>query len=547
MARRRSVVLLGLGALAALGVAAVGLTEETETGGTFRTAKIERGDILKSVSASGELGAVVTVKVGSEISGQISELLADFNSEVRAGEVIARIDPESLEARVNQVKAELAVARAAVDIRSAALAQARANLLNAEARLDGEAANLRRSKVTAADLERDYKRKQELRKRGVIPVSTADRARAAWEAAVQQVTAAEAQQRAHQSTISARAAQVEMAEAEVVHARAQVQQKEAALEVAEVNLDNTFIRSPVDGVVIGRDVDVGQTVAASLQAPTLFTIAQDLRKMQVETNIDEADIGQVRAGQPATFTVDAFPGREFRGSVTQIRKQPKNVQNVVTYTVLLSADNADLRLLPGMTANVEIKVSNRPGVLRIPNAALRFTPPGASAAAAPARAGVRGGEAARAQRRAQAEARLERLASNLGLAEEQKSRVREISQASFRRIVSLRRNGIRGEEFRRSARQLREQSSKEIMAILDPGQRTKYAAILAERRANPVRRGRVWVLENGAPKLVSVRIGVGDGKFTELAGGGLAEGREVLVGLAAPGKQQASRFWRFGF
>lgn len=548
MFRRRILVLLGIAVLIAAGGAVFALDREPATGETFRTAKIERGNVLKSVSASGELGAVITVQVGSEISGQVSELLADFNSKVEAGQVIARIDPESFEARVSQSRAELAVAKATVGIRNAARAQAQANLRNARAQLAVGEANLRRARVTAADLKLDHDRKRQLRERGVVPASAVDKARAAWQAAAQQVAAAEAQRRAHRSTIAARTAQVGMAEAEVVHARAQVQQKEAALKVAEVNLKNTFIRSPVDGVVIGRDVDVGQTVAASLQAPTLFTIAQDLRKMQVETSIDEADIGQVRVGQPATFTVDSFPRRQFRGSVAQIRLQPRNVQNVVTYTVVLTADNGDLRLLPGMTANVEIRVSNRPGVLRIPNAALRFNPPGASPPTAAPGGGQGGGPnaEARAQRRAQAETRRKRLAEDLGLDEAQRNRLQEIERATFRRIVSLRRNGIRGEEFRNSARQLRRQASETIMAMLDPGQRAKYEAILAERRANPARRARVWVLEAGKPKAVSVMIGVGDGKFTELVRGDLTGGQEVLVGAGASAGRQARGFWRFG-
>ena len=548
MSRRRILVLLGVAALIALGGAVFALDKEPATGETFRIAKIERGDVLKSVSASGELGAVITVQVGSEISGQVSELLADFNSKVRADQVIARIDPESFEARVSQSRAELAVAKATVGIRSAALIQAQANLQNARAQLAVGEANFKRAKVTAADLKLDYDRKRQLRERGAVAASTVDKTRAAWEAAIQQVAAAEAQRRAHRSTISARSAQVEMAEAEVVHARAQVQQKEASLRVAEVNLDNTYIRSPVDGVVIGRNVDVGQTVAASLQAPTLFTIAQDLRKMQVETSIDEADIGQVRVGQQATFTVDSFPGRQFQGSVTQIRLQPQNVQNVVTYTVVLTANNGDLRLLPGMTANVEIKVSNRSGVLRIPNTALRFNPPGAPppAAAAARGPGGRPNAAAREERRAQNEARRKRLAETLGLDEEQMGQFREIERVAFRRIASLRRNGIRGEEFRNSARQLRRQAGEATMAILNPDQRAKYGAILAERRANPVRRTRAWVLEDGKPKAVNVFIGVGDGKFTELVRGGLTEGQEVLVGVNTPARRQPRRFWRFG-
>lgn len=553
MLQRKSVVVLSVGALAIVAVAAVGLTGESENREAFRTAKVERGNVLKSVSASGELGAVITVKVGSEISGQVSALMADFNSEVKAGQVIARIDPESFEARVSQAEAELAVGEATVSIKSAAVGQARANFANARAQLKVEGADLNRAKVTSADLELDFNRKRRLRERGVVAVSAVDKARAAWEASLQQVVAAEARLIAQKSTILARQAQLRISEAEVVHAGAQVEQKAAALKVAKVSLNNTFIRSPVDGVVIGRDVDVGQTVAASLQAPILFTIAQDLRKMQVKTNIDEADIGQIRTGQIAAFTVDSFPGQEFRGSVTQIRKQPQNVQNVVTYTVVIAADNADLRLLPGMTANVEVKVSDRPGVLRIPNTALRFNPPGVAPPATAGGGGFKGGgkrgkgSANKAKRRAQAQSRLDRLAKNLSLTEDQKGQVQEISRGTFRRIISLRRNGVRGEEFQTAARELRQQSSKDILAILKPDQQVKYRAILAERQSNPTRRGRVWVMDDGKPKAVNVFIGVGDGKFTEFVRGGLTEGQQVLVGIDRTGNNQASGFRRFGF
>ncbi len=548
MLKRTSIAVITVCVLSLAGIAVFGFSRDPETGDRFRTATVDRGDIQRSVSASGELKAVVTVKVGSEISGQISELFADFNSEVTAGQVIARIDPESFEARVQQAEAELAVARAMVGIRKASLAQARANLQNARERLVAEEANLQRTRVTAKDLEQDYGRKRQLHKRDVVAVSMVDKARSAWEAAVQNEAAAAAQKRAQESTVSARTAQVAMAEAEVVHAGAQVQQKAATVALARVNLENTFIRSPVDGVVIGRDVDVGQTVAASLQAPVLFTIARDLREMQVETNIDEADIGQVRTGQLATFSVDSFPRLRFEGRVTQIRKQPRTVQNVVTYSVVLTADNADQKLLPGMTANVEITVSRRSGVLRVPNAALRFTPPGQeTAGAARSPAGFRSGNApSGAGRSARGEARLKQLATTLGLDEQQQSEIRELRRAMFQRIRSLRQNGIRGDEFRQSVRQLRRQAAEQTMSVLNPSQRVAYEALLSERRSNPARSARVWTDVGGKPKAVDVLVGVSDGRFTEMVRGDLNEGQEVLTGIIAPAKEQKSLFPRFG-
>ena len=539
--------------IAVLAVAAVGfglISGEAGTGETkFRTAAIDRGNVLKSVSASGQLNPVVTVAVGSEISGQISELKADFNSVVRAGQVIARIDPESLEARVEQAAAELAVAEATVTTKKAALIQARANRDNARATLAAYEADVERATVNADDLEREYDRKARLRERGVVAVSVVDSAKTAHDSAVAGIRSAKAKLAAHRSTVAARNASVSMAEAEIVHAGAQVQQKRAALNIAKVNLDNTFIRSPVDGVVIGRNVDIGQTVAASLQAPTLFTIAQNLREMQVETNIDEADIGQIAPGQVATFTVDSFAGRNFQGTVTQVRKQPQSVQNVVTYTVVINVDNADLRLLPGMTANVEVKVSDRKNVLRIPNTALRFTPPGeeqiAAAGAAPRGPGAGGPRGDPQARRAAAQKRMNELAEFLGLSEEQKSQVRSLNRQMFQRMRAMRQAGG-GPELRETLRKMRRDNSQKILALLNPAQQRKFRARITERRTNPATPAHVWILEDGEPKRIRVFIGVGDGKSTEMVRGSLQEGAAVLTGVNRSAEAGSRRFFRFG-
>jgi HlyD family secretion protein len=537
MQRRKLVVFFSLSAVILAGVAYAGLSNGEQQASTYRMAKVERGSILKSVSASGELSSVVTVQVGSEISGQVSALNVDFNSEVTAGQVIARIDPENFEARLRQAKAEHSVAKATVLTKTAAVSQSTANVANARAALVAAQANMAGAKVTTANLKLDFERKKKLRDRGVVAVSSIDKARAAWQVAAQQVNSAKAQELAARSTVNARLAQVQMAKAEIVHANAVVEQKIAAVSVAEVSLDNTFIRSPVDGVVIGRDVDVGQTVAASLQAPTLFTIAQDLSKMEVKTNIDEADIGQITPGQTATFTVDSFTGREFSGTVTQIRKKPQNVQNVVTYTVVISADNADLKLLPGMTANVQVKVSDRPNALKIPNAAFRFNPPGVAPATS------RGGKA---RRIAQANARLDRLAKQLDLTDDQKGQVQQINRGIFQQIRSLRQGGTRGSEFQKAIQQIRGQVTTEISTLLDPKQRLMYLAIVGERQRNPVARARVWVLEEGKPKPAVIFIGVGDGKFTEVVRGDIKEGREVVIGQNSDA-QKGGRRLRFGF
>ena len=298
------------------------------------------------MAASGTLNAVTTVQVGTQVSGQISEILADFNTQVKKDQVIARIDPQSFELRVSQARADLEAAKSAVAVAQSGLA--------------AQKAELARVKVSLADAERDLGRKKTLVERNFISPAELDKARTLVEATREQMRAV--------------AAQSDVGSAQVAAAQAAVRQREALLRQAQVDLERTIIRAPVDGTVILRNVDAGQTVAASLQAPVLFTIAQDLRDMQVEAAIDEADVGRLRVGQPATFSVDAFPRRRFEGRIRQIRKSPVNVQNVVSYTVVISAQNADLALLPGMTASVRVVVESRDNALKVPNAALRFRP-----------------------------------------------------------------------------------------------------------------------------------------------------------------------------
>jgi HlyD family secretion protein len=340
----------------------------------YRLARLDRGDIESTISATGNLNAVVTVQVGTQVSGNIKELYADFNTRVQKGQLVARIDPEIFQARVNQVQANLDAARAAVVNAQATARKAEAEIANARAMLAQAKANVARAKVSVADAEIKFGRSTELFNQKLIATQDRDSAKAAHDAALAELEAAQAQEQAASDNIRSAEAQREVALTQVATAEAQVKQQSAALRQAQIDLEHTFIRAPVDGVVVSRKVDVGQTVAASLQAPTLFEIAQDLTKMQVDTSVDEADIGRVRIGQEATFTVDAYPGRVFRGQVAEIRKAPINVQNVVTYDVVVTAANPDLKLFPGMTANVKVLVERRENALRIPNAALRYRP-----------------------------------------------------------------------------------------------------------------------------------------------------------------------------
>lgn len=298
----------------------------------YITTQVTRGNISEVVTATGTLSAVITVQVGSQVTGLIKSLYADFNSVVKNGQLIAQIDSDPFQAKVDQAKANLKAAKATV--------------ATAQANLEKDKANLKQAEI-------NLKRTNELFKKGIVADSDRVTAQASYDSAVAQVNADEA---SYRNTL------------------AQVEQQKANLESAELDLSHTRIISPVDGIVISRNVDVGQTVAASLQAPTLFVIAQDLTKMQIDTSVVEADIGKVRVGQKATFTVDAYPNKKFTGKVIQVRNQPTTVQNVVTYDAVIGVGNPDLELKPGMTANVSILTAYKDNILRIPNAAFRFRP-----------------------------------------------------------------------------------------------------------------------------------------------------------------------------
>jgi HlyD family secretion protein len=299
---------------------------------SYSTSPVEQGDIFQVVDATGTINAVTTVQVGSQVSGVISELHADFNSHVSKGDVIAQISPALFQG---------------------AYAQARADLENAEANVAVAAANTAKAKAAQAQTKADYERNIGLTKSGAVSQQAFELAKANAESADAQVAGAEAQE---------------------LQARAQVAQKRAAVQVAQTNLDYTTIRAPIEGTVVARTVDVGQTVAASLQAPTLFTIAQDLTKMQVYAKTDESDVGGMKRGQKVTFKVDAYPRETFTGTVSQVRMNSTVVQNVVTYDTVIDFDNPELKLFPGMTAYVSIPVATAKNIVKVPNAALRFKP-----------------------------------------------------------------------------------------------------------------------------------------------------------------------------
>jgi HlyD family secretion protein len=373
-------IIIVISTAALLGAGAYFSFVKKDDGVRFKTEKASLGPIEETVTATGALNAIKTVQVGAQVSGIIKKLFVDFNSTVKEGQLIAEIDPALFSAQLEQARANLASARANVEKSSAAL----------------------------RDAQRILTRNRELYSSDVIARNEMDTAEANYDSAKAQVSVS----------------------------MAQVEQASAALRLTETNLRYTKIVAPVDGVVISRNVDAGQTVAASFQTPTLFTIAQDLTKMQIDTNVNEADIGKIREGHKVTFTVDAYPDETFKGYVSQVRNAPVTVQNVVTYDVVIRVDNPDFRLKPGMTANASIITARKDNVIKIPNAALRFK-----------------------------------------MAEREKPR--------------------------------------------------------GEKKGHGV-----WVLENGKPNRVPVKLGIGDGTFTEITKGDIADGQELIVEAIGYAKKQ---------
>jgi len=401
---RRTSVMLGITGFVILALAAAFYFWRNQTSATqYMTARVERGNLRNTVTATGTLQAVTTVQVGSQASGTISALFADFNSVVHKGQVIAQLDPAVAKAQVDQARANLQLANAGLQQARAGVTNSRAGVSDAQAKglaakstaqnnqagVSGAQANLAVLKAQQDDAMSFLKQEESLLKGGVIGQRDYDVAQTAYRTAEARYNQAAAQlsqaQLSEQSASGAgiaqsqaqveqSQAQVQQSQAQVGQAQAQVLQAQAALKLAEVNLAHTTISSPIDGIVVSRAVDVGQTVAASLWAPTLFTIANDLTQMQVIANIDQADIGLVEQAKSVKFSVDAFPGKDFDGQIQQMRLNPTNVQNVVTYNVVIDVSNPEQKLKPGMTANLTITIDERNNVLKIPNAALRFTP-----------------------------------------------------------------------------------------------------------------------------------------------------------------------------
>jgi HlyD family secretion protein len=530
---KRAIIVVVLLAVIGGGVGAW-YSQRNKTEIQVTTAPLSRGDIVDTVGATGTLQAVTTVQVGSQVSGNIQWLGADFNSIVKKGQVIARLDPSLFDAQLNQVQANLA--------------QARANLTKSRSELE-------RTRVQLTDAQQKYARAKELASQQLLPMSELDAAKIA-------VDSANASLASQQAT--------------VVQVQAAVTQSEASVNQSQVNRQHTIIVAPIDGIVTQRSVDVGQTVAASMSAPTLFVIAADLTEMQVNANIDEADVGRIRPGQQVSFRVDAYPTDNFIGTVTQIRLQPVVVSNVTTYGTVITVPNRELKLKPGMTANVKIEIAKRTNALRIPNAALRFRPtnevfaalkqeppPEANAFAGGGRGGrggFVGGQGASGNQSARA---VPSPAAPSASAPAKSAELRRdpAQDASGRGAASGRGGGFGGgggrggagmlERFKTMSPEAQQQflarmkerggDTSAFEAAMQPAKKGRPSAAPAAQAQTidalfaplPVveSRGRAWLYVDKQLKPVALRLGISDGTHTEVISEELQENSEVVTGV----------------
>lgn len=488
MAKRLSSLFTLAIPVAAAGVLALWLFNPGSSGDrsvVYETVPATKGQIRKIVSTSGPVRALVTVKVGSQLSGQVEDVRVDFNSEVKPGDILATIDAQTFAAKVAQAKADLEAAEAALRNQEAALLKSKAIL---------EAAEL------------NVSRQESLAEKRLSPQLT-------YETALRDRDVAKAD--------------IAVAEAQVMSAHATIAQRKAALDQAKIDLERADIRSPIDGTVISRTVDPGQTVAASLQAPELFQIAENLSRIRIEAQVNEADVGAVSEGNPATFTVDAYPDRQFEGRVTQVRLAATELNSVVTYTVIIEAANEGRKLFPGMTASVLIVSDTREGALRVSNDALRFRPKtlapqsdGARSSGGPG--GERGGQM------------IERLQADLGLSDTQATAVRnamEQLRSEAREesgAASFGGGGGRGGDRGNFRQKMVSRIEQALAPSLTDSQRLAFQRWKDGREA--IRPATVWVLgRNGQPERRNIRTGLADDQFTEVVGGDLKDEDPVIV------------------
>ena len=481
--------------------------ETTNETSSYRLAEVISGAMEVIVSSTGKVHPVLIVDVGSQVSGQVANVLVDYNSLVKKDEIIALIDATPFQARLEMAQADLA--------------QAKANLAMQRASLEQLDADLTGARAAFKELARDLERQESLLKGKMVSQSIVDRAVANHDQS--------------QARINSLLAQQKRQSAQIRTSEAQILSRAAALRERETELGNTVIRSPVEGVVINRDVDPGQTVAASLQAPVLFTIAKDLREIHLEVSVDEADIGRIREGQKARFTVDAYPDRSYTGLVIQIRKQPVEVSNIVTYIIIVSTRNEDDTLLPGMTANVEIIIGERSEAVQVPSGALRFTPRDFEATnfdrqgeSGNSRRGSGQGQGSSGQGM---RSMMQELNEKLDLSAEQKKSVQTVFMEMGQSIRSLQERGLESDEMAPAIEQLRRQMRVKLESIFDPIQKELYQKMTVQAAASQGVRGNVWTIggPDGSPVAKTVMIGISDGSRTEIVSGDIKSGDLVIV------------------
>ena len=446
----------------------------------YRLAAVDRGPITASVRATGTLNPVTTVLVGSQLSGQVVEILADYNTPVKQGQVVARLYAEQIKSRRDAALADLAQAKADLDTKRAQIDKARSALQRAEAQAADLRAQRERTQAQLEEAQRGFERQTELNARAVGAQTALEQARTQVDIQSANLASANAQIASNQAETLGLNADLALSEANVKSSEAIILQRQAKLRDIEIDLARTEIKSPVDGVVVKREVELGQTVAASLSSPTLFTVAQDLSEIDIYANIDEADVGRLKEGQKVSFTVNAYPNRSFDGRVRMVRLAAQTVQNVVTYTAVISVRNQDQALLPGMTANLQIITDEREDVLRIPNAALRFRPT-ITTAAAESRDDAPNGETPRRRPR----------------------KTDEQTGTGDGRGATPDGQGLR-----------RRPRGEQVQFLEDEGARARIY------RVGP----------DGNPQPVPVRLGVTDGAYTEIIRSDLKEGAAIIIG-----------------
>ena len=464
-----------------------GMSMGSEAAVVYETAPVNKGTIRKIISTAGPVRALVTVSVGSELSGLIDSVKADFNSTVKKGDVLATVDKRSFAAKVAQAKADLAVAEAALVNQNAALVKAEAILKLAEHTID---------------------RQRPLVQKGVSPIATLD-------TAVRDMEVGKAD--------------ISVAKALIESAKATISQRQAQVRSSEIDLERTQIKAPIEGTVISRSVDPGQTVAASFQAPELFKIAQDLSRIRIEAQVNEADVGALETGNPVTFSVDAYPDRQFEGRVSQVRLAATEINNVVTYTVIIEAANEDRKLFPGMTANVQIEAAKRDNVLRVANDVLRFKPKSASESASGHGGGEGGDRTARM---------IERIKAEVALTAEQETALKDAMAKLEQETKASTPSGTMGAppiDFGAMRQRMSARVEQTLGPMLTLEQKNLYERYKKGREGT--RGASVWVLDTkGEPEQKFVRLGLTDEQFTEIVGGDVAEGTSVVVRAREPKK-----------